>query len=60
MIRRDFLTLLGGAAVAWPLAARAQQATRSHRIAYLALIGDLDAVIIKQGLAELGYAEGRT
>jgi hypothetical protein len=32
----------------------------SYRIAYLALIGDLDAVIIKQGLAELGYAEGRT
>jgi ABC-type uncharacterized transport system substrate-binding protein len=59
MIRRDFLTLLGGAAVAWPLAARAQQATRSYRIAYLALIGDLDAVIIKQRLAELGYAEGK-
>jgi putative ABC transport system substrate-binding protein len=59
MIRRDFLTLLGGAAVAWPPAARAQQATRSYRIAYLVLIGDLDAVIIKQRLAELGYAEGK-
>jgi putative ABC transport system substrate-binding protein len=57
--RREFITLLGGAAAAWPLAARAQQATSSYRIAYLALIGDLDAVIIKQRLAELGYAEGK-
>jgi putative ABC transport system substrate-binding protein len=57
--RRQFITLLGGAMAAWPLAARAQQATSSYRIAYLALIGDLDAVIIKQRLAELGYAEGK-
>ena len=56
--RRKFITLLGGG-VAWPLVARAQQATRSYRIAYLALLGDLDAVIIKQRLAELGYAEGK-
>jgi putative tryptophan/tyrosine transport system substrate-binding protein len=59
MKRRQFITLLGGAAAAWPLAARAQQATRPYRMAYLALIGDLDAVIIKQRLAELGYAEGK-
>ena len=59
MKRRQFITLLGGAAAAWPLVARAQQVTRSYRIAYLALIGDLDAVIIKQRLAELGYAEGK-
>jgi putative ABC transport system substrate-binding protein len=57
--RRQFITLLGGAAAAWPLVARAQQATRSYRIAYLALLGDLDAVIVKQRLAELGYAEGK-
>jgi putative ABC transport system substrate-binding protein len=56
--RRKFITLLGGG-VAWPLVARAQQATRSYRIAYLALLGDLDAVIVKQRLAELGYAEGK-
>ena len=47
MKRRTFVTLLGGAAAAWPLAARAQQ-PMAH------LVG-----AFRQGLTEAGYAEGR-
>ncbi len=57
--RREFTFTLGGAAVAWPLAARAQQRSKSYRVAYLSLLGDQDAVIVRQRLGELGYAEGK-
>jgi hypothetical protein len=49
MKRREFITLLGGAA-AWPFAALAKQAQTSYRVAYLALAGDQDAVIVKNDL----------
>jgi putative ABC transport system substrate-binding protein len=58
--RRKFLATLGGAAAAWPLAARAQQPTRMRRIGVLmsAVEGDqrgLESITaFAQGLAELG------
>jgi putative tryptophan/tyrosine transport system substrate-binding protein len=58
--RREFITLLGGAAAAWPLAASAQQPG-------VALVGLLSSIhyddreisAIRQGLKEAGYVEGR-
>ena len=65
MNRREFITLLGGAA-AWPLAARAQQGDRLRRIGVL-LLGDENDPVMKpsvsaftQALADLGWTEGRS
>src|SRR5262245_30225052 len=65
MRRREFITLLGGAAGAWPLAARAQQAERMRRVGVLMAIAADDPqahrrmTAFVQGLQELGWADGR-
>jgi len=58
--RREFITLLGGAAAAWPLPARAQQAPRAARLGYLAPASnpDLQQALLG-GLRDLGYVEGQ-
>ena len=64
LARRKFIAALGGAAAAWPLAARAQQADQLRRIGVL-VPGDDDAAIqsryaaFLQGLQQLGWIEGR-
>jgi putative tryptophan/tyrosine transport system substrate-binding protein len=66
MRRRDFITLIGGAAVAWPLVARAQQAgERVRRIGVLTPMAADDpegpprVAAFQQGLAQLGWTDGR-
>jgi ABC-type uncharacterized transport system substrate-binding protein len=61
--RREFITLLGGAAAAWPLAAQAQQAGRTYRIGFL---GGADPIgyaaqleALRLGLQDHGYVIGR-
>ena len=65
MQRREFLTLLGGAAVAWPLAARAQQSASVTRIGVLMPFAandpssKVDVAAFVSQLRELGWVEGR-
>ena len=64
MKRREFVTLLGGAA-AWPLAARAQQGEPVRRVGVLLSSSETDSEgqarigALRQGLQELGWSEGR-
>jgi putative ABC transport system substrate-binding protein len=66
MRRREFITLLGGAVMAWPLAARAQQRTeRVRRVGVLMMYpegdrqGQLRATAFQQTLERQGWTAGR-
>jgi putative tryptophan/tyrosine transport system substrate-binding protein len=66
MKRREFITLLGGAAAAWPLAARAQQGERMRRVGVLsggAVANDADTqernAAFARSLQQLGWIDGR-
>jgi putative ABC transport system substrate-binding protein len=64
MRRREFITLLGGAAAAWPLVARGQQRDLIRRVGVLAAYAEADPEIearlasFRQGLERLGWSEG--
>jgi putative ABC transport system substrate-binding protein len=64
MRRRDFLPVIAGA-IAWPLAARAQQSQPLRRIGFLHLLAETDAesqaqdTVFRKRLAELGWTDGR-
>src|SRR5262245_31654912 len=63
--RRDFITLIGGAAATWPLAARAQHIDRMRRIGVLMPLAERDPegqariAAFREGLGKLGWTEGR-
>ena len=64
MKRREFITLLGGTAAAWPLAVRAQQPEQMRRIGVLSSIGESDleaqsmVAALHKALRELGWVDG--
>ena len=65
MNRREFITLLGGAAAAWPLAASAQQGERMRRIGVLMINPESDPEgqtwvrVFREEIQKLGWTEGR-
>jgi putative ABC transport system substrate-binding protein len=66
MRRREFITLLGGAAAAWPVAARAEQSERTRRIGVLMDLaaddpeGRARLAAFRAELGRLGWADGGT
>jgi putative ABC transport system substrate-binding protein len=68
MQRREFITLFGGAAATWPLAANAQQSSKMKRIAYVHSAGNVSRISVSgepfyraffEELSRLGYVEGQ-
>src|SRR4249919_2293962 len=63
MKRRDFIGVLGGAAAAWPLVARAQQPNKVFRLAFVSSVADLSETGQDNSLfvefRRLGYVEGQ-
>ena len=63
MRRREFITIIGGAAVAWPLAARAQRPAMPM-VGFLSSLSASDRARVvtpfHRGLGEEGFVEGRT
>src|SRR3954452_24344434 len=65
MRRREFITILGGAAAVWPLAARAQQGERMRRVGVLMAVAASDPqssrrlTAFVQGLQDLGWTDDR-
>src|SRR5262245_12124488 len=65
MKRREFITLLGGAAAAWPTVARGQQGERMRRVGVITHFAADDRAAethlgaFRQGLQQLGWSEGR-
>jgi putative ABC transport system substrate-binding protein len=66
MKRREFITLLGGTAAAWPMTAGAQQAERMRRIGVLMSVaadgpeGQARLAAFRRGLQQLGWTDGRS
>ena len=64
MRRRELITLLGGAAIAWPFAARAQQAEHVRRVGVFMAVAAIDPegqarhTAFMQGLRQLGWSDG--
>jgi hypothetical protein len=63
--RREFITLLGGAAAVWPLAAHTQEAQRIRRVGIITGVGESDPDTLarheafRRSLQQLGWIEGR-